>query len=223
MPWGHIARTAGGHSPAVRRCASPVWGVPLLLWCMLTLSVAAAERRTSRRRQASCGRRYRCCVATAAAAAALALTGGPGSAGWRAAAATADDANDSSTPATNSAALALGATATASNTGFWVRRACASPAIRRAHPRERALDAPTQAGLAAVPEFALDEDEETFWSSTGGTVRNPPHCRAARATRRMLSVAHAPRRWRLAGRPVSSALYPTFGLPAEQRRRRNMF
>ena len=31
-----------------------------------------------------------------------------------------------------------------------------------------------QAGVAALPQFALDEDENTFWASTGGTVRDPP-------------------------------------------------
>ena len=72
---------------------------------------ARAKRRTARR----CGGR-----AVTAAAAALALAGGGGGpADWVVAAV--DGASNASLPATNWATLALGATAMASNTGFWVR------------------------------------------------------------------------------------------------------
>jgi hypothetical protein len=31
---------------------------------------------------------------------------------------------------------------------------------------------PAQAGYTALPEYALDEELSTYWSSTGGTVRS---------------------------------------------------
>ena len=86
--------------------------------------------------------------------------------------------------ATNWASLSLGATATASSAGYWCVHAgfVACTSIRPAL-RADALAA-RRAGYTAEPQFALDDDVTSFWSSTGGAVRTALNQAPRRPNRR---------------------------------------
>ena len=82
---------------------------------------------------------------------------------------------------------AYGATASANSAGHWVRGAlrkrCSSAAPDSArHILWPAARLDTQAGYTAEPKYALDGDDATYWSSTGGEVRMVARARLRQAS-----------------------------------------
>ena len=79
--------------------------------------------------------------------------------------------------AINWASPALGATATANSAGYWCaalvekKRAATAPNIAALPWRFDTASVSRRAGYTAEPRYALDDDPESYWSSTGGAVR----------------------------------------------------
>ena len=81
--------------------------------------------------------------------------------------------------ATNWATLALGASATANSAGYWCvtredKKRVLKAGLVAAFPSGADIThLARRAGYTAEPRFALDDDPESYWSSTGGAVRSP--------------------------------------------------
>jgi hypothetical protein len=79
--------------------------------------------------------------------------------------------------AINWASPAMGATATANSAGYWCaalvdkKRAPTAPNIAALPWRFDTASVSRRAGYTAEPRYALDDDPESYWSSTGGAVR----------------------------------------------------